>query len=71
MENTQDPRRQVPCSRKIRPRRVQAKGLDLITHCGICPQSEESKLQSIYINVTPPAMLLKRHVIYYVSNDQF
>lgn len=71
MENTQDPRRQVPRSRKIRPRRVQAQGLDLITHCGICPQSEERKLQSIYINLPPPAMLLKRHALYDVSNHQF
>lgn len=39
MENTQDLRRQVPRSRKIRPRRVQAEGLDLITLCCVCPRS--------------------------------
>lgn len=39
MENTQDLRRQVPRSRKIRPRRVQAEGLDLITLRCVCPRS--------------------------------
>lgn len=50
------------------PQTVQEKGLDLITHCGICPHCEERKLQSIHMC---PSMLLKRQIIYYVGYAPF
>lgn len=42
MENTQDLRRQVPRTRKIHPRRIQATGLDSITLCSVGPQSGDA-----------------------------
>lgn len=66
MENTQDLRRQVPRSRKIRPRRVQAKGLDLITLRGVCPRSEDKNSnQSTSVRLQSAS---QRHVPYYVSS---